>query len=205
MSLSQQERTLRTPPTAIRQSGWERWVFTHADGTKSFVKGASAVGAVCRKDASPRHERAAYLVARALGFRTLVPTTVLSKVGGRVVSVQAWVDGDVASRRRGGGWLTIHPKIQTFDYIINNQDRHSGNLMVQGKRAYRAIDNAFSFGTTEQSLPSSFIFKPAWYALLNNPQRLKAQLVPLVGVTATRAVLGRLRRLADAHERRGRH
>ena len=210
MLISRKEKVLSAPPVtteAYSKYDNNKWVFTYSDGTRAFVKGDSPVGNNRRRNASQRNERAAYLVAKALGFKALVPPTVLYKFRGRVVSVQEWVDGDTARATQSDGILTPPPEIQTFDYIIGNCDRHLSNWMVTRRgflsHRYVAIDNAYSFIVGRHPMsPIDFTFKPAWHTLIKNPQHLVKQLTPLIGRVATRELLVRLQYLADEHARR---
>jgi len=97
-----------------------------------------------------KREVAAYLIDKILGWN-IVPETKLVKVKGQEGSAQKWIksavhvrnviDDFVAKLNEDSSW-----KIGLFDFIIGNDDRHSGNSMWDAENnKIIAIDNGYAF------------------------------------------------------------
>jgi hypothetical protein len=96
-----------------------------------------------------RNEALAYSVSELFAL-DLVPKTTLKRIplGGRPVygSFQLFESNSVLMKNS-----TVKPgssdliKLDIFDYLIENGDRHSGNFMVTKDGKIRAIDNGISF------------------------------------------------------------
>lgn len=96
-------------------------------------------------------ERAAYVLSKEMGIDN-VPVTVLRKVDGNFGSVQSWVQDAKTTIFRDysdySAYMKInytkeHAKMQIFDALIGNADRHRGNFLV-GEKIIYYIDNGFS-------------------------------------------------------------
>lgn len=92
---------------------------------------------------SPYYERAAYIVDKMLNLN-LVPTTVLRIHNGNVASAQRFIAGT-----RPEYSDVKPPKLNLFDFIIGNGDRHPGNWIITRDKVW-AIDNAYSFDVYEE-------------------------------------------------------
>ncbi len=153
----------RGTPTSIIKS--ER---KDVGGVVVCMKGMSPTGSDNAK--SPYRERAAYLVAKILGFRTLVPPTALHILDGEVVSIQKWVKGTKPSI-----YARKPDRLLLFDYIIGNSDRHAGNWFKKGRSGkVWAIDNAYSFNVVELVIKYSPGDNPLPHQLMLRLERLVA-------------------------------
>ena len=112
-------------------------------------------------------ERASYLISKELGFDN-VPTTIIRKVKGKKGSVQYWVDDAVLAQDFGHtlddvAWFRNESsKMEFFDLITMNNDRHGGNYLVNAsKKKLIWIDNGFSLYTDAglSQLPSKVFFE----------------------------------------------
>lgn len=112
--------------------------FTHLDDDTALEYGQDAA-------LQPIHEVSAWLLARELGepWRGLVPTCVLRPVEGRLGSFSRRVEGDATSPLG-----TVPPPAIAaaafFDSLTAQQDRHGGNLLVDGP-SLQLIDHGFTF------------------------------------------------------------
>ena len=90
-------------------------------------------------------ERAAYLVNLFLGF-DFVPPTVLRRIGEKYGSVQQFIEnGKVASMVQKEDIPKEELlKLNIFDYIINNGDRHKKNYLIRDGKIV-AIDHGVAF------------------------------------------------------------
>ena len=93
----------------------------------------------------PVHEVGAWILARGLGapWDAMVPECVLRPVEGRLGSFARAVPGGVGPLFSG-----VRPELIAaagfFDALIGQQDRHLGNLLVDGDQL-RLIDHGFTF------------------------------------------------------------
>ena len=91
-----------------------------------------------------KRERAAYLVNRFLNF-DLVPPTVIREIDGVLGSLQQFInDAEPGYEIDDSKHQLLYWKMQIFDYLIGNADRHFGNFLVKSDRLY-AIDHGYSF------------------------------------------------------------
>lgn len=128
---------------------------TFSDGTHGVWKPSDGEAEGLR-DTVPdgtfyRREAAASSIAKITGMADLVPETVERNIGGKIGSMQRWVDNsrvaDDAGDRMWNGEKDL-ARAAAFDMMIGNTDRHSGNWMVErstGKLAL--IDNGLAFPT----------------------------------------------------------
>lgn len=87
--------------------------------------------------ANPKAEIAAYEIDRALGLG-MVPVTVEAKFQGIKGSLQVFVE------KTEGHDYSSEKKMQLFDYLINNWDRHEFNRLSYDGRVV-AIDHGLAF------------------------------------------------------------
>ena len=89
-------------------------------------------------------ERAAYLISRFLGF-DFVPPTIIKIVNGKYGSLQEFVEDAKAGYETG--YFDIdqdeRSKLEIFDLLIANYDRHGGNYLVKDGKIF-AIDHGIS-------------------------------------------------------------
>lgn len=120
------------------------------------------------KGTDPQREVAAYEVAKLVGMKDLVPSTILRELsfeayhaargsGPRMEqinglgSLQAWVkDASTAERHNENArydGVQDRKRIAVFDFMIGNMDRHTGNWMVRDDKAGKLalIDNGAAF------------------------------------------------------------
>lgn len=110
-----------------------------------------------------KRERAAYLIDRFLGF-DLVPTTIIREIDGRVGSVQRFI-------KDAPGWLQLSEedrnalsllekmKLNLFDFLILNGDRHGGNFLTKNGKIF-AIDHGYSLMSHYDE--ADIFFDPRW-------------------------------------------
>lgn len=152
------------------------------DGTFGFHKSftglrddiARSVGQETRQQ--PLHEVAAWRLASGLGgpWMELVPATVLRNVEGVLGSLSAERKGRPATGRwqfrddqaRAGGF---------FDALIGQQDRHTGNFLVDHSGRVSLIDHGFAFATSRDGCGNSVLLDRRHFmgeARLVEPERL---------------------------------
>ena len=128
-----------------------RAIFRTVDKKRSSAR----VGKVTIRDYhdSYIYECAAYELSRLLDIDN-VPPCVLRTIDGQKGSVQLWVeqattefqnrydmDGPTAPER----WPSIFDTMQVFDALIDNFDRHSGNILIDSRDRVWFIDHTRSF------------------------------------------------------------
>ena len=96
-------------------------------------------------------ERLAYTISKEMGLKN-VPTTVLRKIENQLGSAQHWIDdATVAGNLKVSDMSTYmrmkgdyhQAKMNIFDALIYNSDRHSGNYLI-GEKSFFYIDNGAS-------------------------------------------------------------
>jgi len=165
-------------------------------GVAFWLKGISPH---CSNDRlSPYRERAAYLVDKMLSLN-IVPHTILMLSGGKLVSAQKFIDG------REPDYNDKKPaKMNIFDFLIGNPDRHIGNWLIEGKKVW-AIDNAYSFDTDTlrhrlSKEPNVIGLSPADKTrliskirlVLSDTQKVHKRLDSLIGEEETHQLISRL-------------
>ena len=136
-------------------------------------------------------EVAGYALDRIIGLR-MVPATVERTLNGKAGSLQWWVQSAMseADRRRQNvtppdleAWHRTYQKMELFDQLIFNVDRHLNNVLVTQDFDLRLIDHSRSFR--------------AWNEL-RNPERV---------TRFSRSLLEGMRKLeyADLRKRVGRY
>ena len=98
-------------------------------------------------------EVAGYAVDRIIGLR-MVPATVERTLNGQTGSLQWWVQSAMseAERRKrqlappdAEAWERVYLKMELFDQLIFNVDRHLNNVLVTRDFDLRLIDHSRSF------------------------------------------------------------
>jgi uncharacterized repeat protein (TIGR03843 family) len=96
-----------------------------------------------------RRERAAYVLAEALGWRLVPPTVLRTDTPLGPGSLQLFIEADFEQH-----YFTLvedehhHDALRrvcVFDLLANNTDRKSGHCLVDGSGAIWAVDNALCF------------------------------------------------------------
>lgn len=113
-----------------------------------FVELKDDGAGVFKPDSNPSYysnERAAYLVDRFLNFG-LVPPTTIRTIDGRVGSFQQFIADAQLGMEVEGGKLSKDDRIKLniFDLIISNRDRHGANYLIKDGKIV-AIDHGYSF------------------------------------------------------------
>lgn len=99
------------------------------------------------------HEVAAYALSLAAGFDFVPPTSVTpSAEGGAKMMRQAFVQGDMSPTYEimADSFFADVPqliRLNVFDYLIQNPDRHAWNWLVQtndGEKSLVAIDHSYN-------------------------------------------------------------
>ena len=119
-------------------------VYKPASGEKASLRRSITDGTMYKR------ERAAYIVDQELGF-DLVPETVIKEGRSGIGSVQAWVNKAKVGAEADYSWwgekmpMLEKEKMNIFDYLTANLDRHAGNWMVNAEGRLFAIDNGLCF------------------------------------------------------------
>lgn len=92
------------------------------------------------KDQNPRGEVAAYVLDRLLGLGK-VPVTALRTSGGRELSAQVFVRAERSATGPEMRTLLYDADLRAFDFLIQNTDRNSGNLLILPEGKAVAIDH----------------------------------------------------------------
>lgn len=152
-------------------------------------------------------ERAAYVVARMLGFDN-IPPTVLRTIEGRQGSLQLWLEGadSAADRvaRRGdfpAGWVEQMAAIWAFDNLIFNVDRHPGNLLIGADGTVWMIDHTQAFQYDKRLLDINHVYsipQTMWERLQTIPDSVfEAALAGALNGSQIDAFLARRRKLVE--------
>ncbi len=101
-------------------------------------------------------ERAAYVVARMLGFEN-IPPTVLRQLDGKRGTLQLWLEGmetqsELMERRAemAPDWADQMAGIWVFDNLLFNADRHPGNVLIDRGGGLWMIDHTQAFQYDER-------------------------------------------------------
>lgn len=101
-------------------------------------------------------ERAAYVVARMLGFNN-IPPTVLRELDGKRGTLQLWLEGmethaELLERRAemSPDWVDQMTAIWVFDNLLFNADRHPGNILIDPEGRVWMIDHTQTFQYDER-------------------------------------------------------
>ncbi|MEK9175126.1 MAG: hypothetical protein AAB795_00880 [Patescibacteria group bacterium] len=103
------------------------------------------------------NERAAYLIDRFLGFN-FVPPTVIREINKERRSLQEFIeDAQIAENVKKGKVSSEElVKLDLFDLIIQNVDRHRGNYLVKENKIW-AIDHGCTFDENMRSHIPSYL------------------------------------------------
>ncbi|HLI84491.1 MAG TPA: hypothetical protein VKV17_11265 [Bryobacteraceae bacterium] len=114
-------------------------------------------------------EVGAWQVAKLVGVDDMATPCVMSYIGGRRGALMAWNDATVAFKVAGeiNGYEKSFDgeenlaRAAAFDYVIGNEDRHSGNWMLPpGRHSLRLIVHGLCF--PESSPPSNAFINDAF-------------------------------------------
>ena len=125
--------------------------FRDVDVTHEWVRLSDGTFRMNLRDYS-MFECAAYEVARLLGL-VGVPPTVERRIRGRLGSLQLWVENAMMEQDRlerrlqgpGLKWLRQTQTMYIFDDLIGNDDRHSGNILIDPDWKLWMIDHTRAF------------------------------------------------------------
>ncbi len=152
---------------------------------------------------------AAYDLARVLGLDN-VPPTVLRRIKGRDGSLQLWVEGAMTEKRRGAQglrppntrrWIFQLQVMRLFDNLIYNDDRNSGNMVIDSGWKLWMIDHSRSFQRlTKLRDPGrvTMVERSLWQRLRNLDDDQIAEAVrPYLESIQVQALLARRRQLVE--------
>lgn len=131
----------------------DKRLITMADGTKGIFKPSSgepdfAAAFNCRWGFQAEHEAGAYIVAKLVDMKDLVPPTIIKDVNGEKGSVQAFLsNATVASAvplKDQYDGAKDAARAAAFDYVVGNQDRHTENWMISNGKL-GLIDHGYCF------------------------------------------------------------
>lgn len=105
--------------------------------TKRLLGGSSSI-----------RERSAYRISTELGWKE-VPETVIRTINGKKGSLQYWVKGDLGYDIPKMGQFPSN-KMDFFDALLANPDRHGGNFLRTKNLDYKWIDNGGSLSSKQQ-------------------------------------------------------
>ncbi len=128
-----------------------RAIFRNVDKKRSSAR----VGRLLIRDYhdSYIYECAAYKLSRLLDIDN-VPPCVLRAIDGQKGSVQLWIEQattefqtryDVDGPRASERWPSVFDTMHVFDALIDNFDRHPGNVLVDSRDRVWFIDHTRSF------------------------------------------------------------
>ena len=131
----------------------------------------------------PRGELIAYETSQALGFKGLVPPTVLRSLGGHQGTLQLAASGREGDFFIKDGVLPASLKDETiahaaaFDHILHNGDRHSSNYLITSNNRLHLIDHEYILTHTEGGSGES--------DFLRNARLRNLKLAPYMGAFKT--------------------
>ena len=123
-----------------------------SDGTpgiwKPQDKEADAMRANIRPGKETEREVAAWEVAKIVGMDDLTTPAVIRTIGGERGALLQFNSGKIAAQvsyylKYDGAKDAA--RIAVFDYVIGNEDRHSGNWMVKSDKSLKLIDHGLTF------------------------------------------------------------
>jgi hypothetical protein len=132
-------------------------------------------------------ESAAYELARALGIDR-VPPAIPRTLGGKEGSLQAWVENAMTeSKRLEQGtqppdvlrWARVQAELLVFDALVNNQDRNTGNELIDRDWNVWWIDHTRAFQTEsgEQHIEELRRITPELWSALREVERARVRTV----------------------------
>lgn len=120
------------------------------DGTVGVFKPGDGEGGTrtnITRGYQTEREVGAWEVAKVVGMDDLVTPTIATEIDGREGALLAWRDGTEAMNLSNSEMYDGSQDLQRgamFDYVIGNEDRHSGNWMVEEGKL-QLIDHGLSF------------------------------------------------------------
>jgi hypothetical protein len=133
----------------VRRSAVFKTIDVRNTGITQFSKGA----AEANFQDSWQLEIPAYVIDRIIGLH-MVPATIERTLDGKTGSLQWWVTSMMseADRQKKGvappdkeAWARVTLKMELFDQLIYNVDRHLNNVLVTQDFDLRLIDHSRSF------------------------------------------------------------
>lgn len=120
-------------------------------------------------------EKAAYLFSKHLGF-DMVPPTVVREINGKTGSIQEFVEDAQLGKEVSRNDISKEEKVKlkTFDFLIQNWDRHDGNYLVKNGKI-TAIDHGEAFKNFKESNPHDIL--DDWISIDITEKPLPADLV----------------------------
>ena len=124
----------------------------------------------------------AYIIDRIIGLR-MVPATIERTINGKTGSLQWWVqsmmsEADRRTKRVGApdeeAWNRLYLKMELFDQLIYNVDRHLNNVLVTKDFDLRLIDHSRSFRAYKE-LKNPKVLTRFSQSLLDGIQKLEYQ------------------------------
>ena len=100
-----------------------------------------------------RAQVAAYEIDKLLQLN-MIPPVIERTIGGEEGSLQVWVEGcsvykEAELRLAARDWEHQRSRMATFDVLINNVDRNSGNILVDPAGEVVLVDHSSGFGPLE--------------------------------------------------------
>lgn len=178
-------------------------------GTCGSRKARGDLFAKCDTRRNVETEVAAYHVARLSGLVDVAPCTVRhtarwardlagSLRSGMLVALR-WSDYEMLYYNGPSNVFARRCKI--FDYLIRNNDRHEGNMMVHDGHEV-SVDHAISFGAFSYTRGGPAVHPDDWHCVVRlRESHILDLLVPLLGGLETRLFGQRLAAL-EKNERR---
>lgn len=157
---------------------------------------------------SYRSQCAAYALARLLDIDN-VPPTVCRSVDGVDGSVQLWVEEAMTEKTRldeglrpakASRWIRQVHRMRLFDSLIDNDDRHAQNFLIDPAWNLWLIDHtrAFQHGTELREVRFAFCDRAVWERLQNvTDDELRAALSPYLDPGQLRGLLRRRQALVQ--------
>jgi hypothetical protein len=149
-------------------------VLTYDDGSKAVFKPGAGEAPGMRRNITngfqTEREAGAWQVAKIVGMDDIVTPVAITTVLGQRGAVLEWQNGDVAANVDGHRMFDGEEDLgraAAFDYIIGNEDRHSGNWIVSDDGKLHLIDHGLSFPDKSAYLTSNDEFITAAHDTLD--------------------------------------
>lgn len=162
-------------------------------------------------------EVAAYEIARLLGLEK-VPPVVVRTIDGEIGSLQLWVEAarTEASRMEAdepppnpASWHLQRQLMTAFDTLIDNRDRHEGNVLIDDSGNLWFIDHTRAFQRVPSVIDRITMSERGFFERLRDldPALIKRRLHPYLQANEIAALLARrkqlIRRVEKLIEERG--
>ncbi len=154
---------------------------------------------------SYRNEPAAYELSRLLGMRN-VPPAVLRTVDGNDGSVQLWIENLLTQKKKQEEKIAMPPNrvsesnrqvadMDVWDNLVNNIDRHAGNIMWDRDWNLWLVDHTRTFARTNALVRAEEVTRcsrPLWEALRSLDEvTVRERLEPFLGRFEIRSLMAR--------------